>query len=203
MDAPPGEDADEVIVARCQRGDYDAFAQLYERYRRPMLAYIYQITRNYDESASIAQDVFLRVFAHIDRCDVTRRFSTWLYAIARNASIDFLQARNRRVLVDFSTLDRDEDNRIADRAPSAGDSVEAALSRREASALLHQALGELPHIYREIIELVIFQERSYEDVAEILGGISLGTLRSRMFHALRRLRTLLQTTGGKEGQELI
>jgi DNA-directed RNA polymerase specialized sigma24 family protein len=68
--------SDEQLVGLCQSGDFTAFEELYERYQRPILAYIYQITRNYEEAACIAQDVFLKVFEHVDRFDVTRRFST-------------------------------------------------------------------------------------------------------------------------------
>ena len=204
MEPPPGQAVDEVLVAQCQQGDFAAFEILYERYRRPILAYIYQITRNYDESACIAQDVFLRVFEHLGRFDITRRFSTWLYTIARNASIDYLQSRSRKVMVGFTDLDRDEDSTsIAATAAAPGISVDAKLSRAESNKLLTAALGELPQIYREIIELVIFQELSYEDASVILGGMSLGTLRSRMFHALRRLRAILQAKGGENGENLI
>jgi len=204
MEPPPGQDADEVLVAKCQQGDFAAFEIIYERYRRPILAYIYQITRNYDESACIGQDVFLRVFEHVGRFDITRRFSTWLYTIARNASIDYLQSRSRKVMIGFTDLDRDdESNSVAANAPAPGVSVETKLARGESNKMLAEALAELPQIYREIIELVIFQELSYEDASVILGGMSLGTLRSRMFHALRRLRQILQAKGGEQGENLI
>jgi RNA polymerase sigma-70 factor (ECF subfamily) len=204
MEPPPGQDADEVLVAKCQVGDFAAFEIIYERYRRPILAYIYQITRNYDESACIAQDVFMRVFEHVNRFDVTRRFSTWLYTIARNASIDYLQSRSRKVMIGFTDLDRDDESgSIAANAAAPNMSVETKLARGESNKLLAEALAELPQIYREIIELVIFQELTYEDASTILGGMSLGTLRSRMFHALRRLRQILQTRGGENGENLI
>jgi RNA polymerase sigma-70 factor, ECF subfamily len=204
MEPPPGEDADEVLVAKCQQGDFSAFEIIYERYRRPILAYIYQITRNYDESACIGQDVFMRVFEHVGRFDITRRFSTWLYTIARNASIDYLQSRSRKVMIGFTDLDRDDESgSIAANAAAPGSSVETKLSKAESNKLLASALAELPQIYREIIELVIFQELSYEDASAILGGMSLGTLRSRMFHALRRLRQILNASGGEDGENLI
>jgi RNA polymerase sigma-70 factor (ECF subfamily) len=204
MDPPPGQAVDEDLVARCQVGDFAAFSVLYERYRRPILAYIYQITRNYDESACIAQDVFLRVFEHVGRFDTTRRFSTWLYTIARNAAIDYLQSHHRKVMVGFSDLDRDDEGGgIAATAPAPSFSVESKLAQAESNRLLGEALAQLPQIYREIIELIIFQELSYEDASAIMGGMSLGTLRSRMFHALRRLRLLLQKAGGEKGENLI
>ncbi|MBA2481896.1 MAG: sigma-70 family RNA polymerase sigma factor [Planctomycetes bacterium] len=204
MQTPAGEENDEALVARCQVGDFSAFEILYQRYQRPILAYIYQITRNYDESACIAQDVFMRVFEHVDRFDTQRRFTTWFYTIARNAAIDYLQSRNRKVMVAFTDLDRDDENdSVATSRGAPGVSIETALAQGESNRHLASALAELPQIYREIIELIIFQEKDYEEASIILGGVSLGTLRSRMFHALRRLRTSLEGVGGKQGENLL
>ena len=108
MEHHDGHGNDEDLVARCQEGDFTAFEVLYTRYQRPILAYIYQITRDYESSACIAQDVFLKVFEHVGSFDLKRRFTTWFYTIARNAAIDHLHSRNRRAMVTFSDLDREE-----------------------------------------------------------------------------------------------
>ncbi len=206
MEHHDGHGSDEDLVARCQTGDFAAFGILYARYQRPILAYIYQITRDYEASACIAQDVFLKVFEHVGSFDLKRRFTTWFYTIARNAAIDHLHSRNRRVMVTFSDLDREES---ANPEPAIqgvharNEPIENSLARQESTAALQVALGELPQIYREIIELIIFQERSYEDASQILGGISPGTLRSRMFHALKRLRQRLELVGGTDGGNLL
>ena len=204
MDPGPDGETDEQLAARCQKGDLTAFDELYRRYQRPILAYIYQITRDYEEAACIAQDVFLKVFEKVDRFDTARRFSTWFYTIARNASIDYLQSLRRRVMVAFSDLDRnDGDNTVLSVVQGRAPAVSARMSKDEAASALGDALAELPQIYREIIELVVFQDKSYEEASEILGGVSLGTLRSRMFHALRQLRRSLQDVAGSEGDDLI
>ena len=206
MEHNDGHGSDEELVGRCQAGDFTAFEVLYTRYQRPILAYIYQITRDYESSACIAQDVFLKVFEHVESFDLKRRFTTWFYTIARNAAIDHLHSRNRRAMVTFSDLDREESGSnepVVANAHASGEPIENTLARGESNELLAKALGDLPQIYREIIELVIFQERSYEDASAILGGVSPGTLRSRMFHALKRLRTQLEAVGGGDGRHLL
>lgn len=192
---------DEILAGRCQKGDFAAFAQLYERYRRPVIAYINQITRNYEDAACVAQDVFLSVFQNVSRFDTDRRFSTWLFAIARNAAIDYLQSRYRRPVLDVNELDSDSAHGGLSFDGAA--SIAETLARSESNQLLTAAIAQLPQMHREIIELVVFQERSYDEASVILGGVSPNTLRSRMFHALRRLRTLLQASGGQQGQALI
>ncbi len=198
------ERSDEELVGMCQQGSLTAFEELYRRYQRPILAYIYQITRNYEESGCIAQDVFLKVFENVGRFDLERRFSTWFYTIARNASIDYLQSRRRRVMVSFTDIDRQPgDDVIVNTTEASTENVINNLSRTEANQALSEALAELPQIYREIVELIIFQSMSYEAASQILGGVSLGTLRSRMFHALRQLRQLLSHYAGVDGAGLV
>lgn len=206
MEHNDGHGSDEQLVGRCQAGDFSAFEVLYVRYQRPILAYIFQITRDYESSACIAQEVFLKVFEHVGSFDLNRRFTTWFYTIARNTSIDYLHSRNRRAMVTFSDLDREDSGAgepVVANTHAVGEPIENTLARRESNVLLAKALGELPQIYREIIELVIFQERSYDDASEILGGVSPGTLRSRMFHALKRLRVSLEQVGGVDGHNLL
>lgn len=204
MLARPGEESDERLAGRCRDGDLDAFALLYERYRRPILAYLYQIVRDYDQAACIGQDVFLKLFQRADRYDPSRRFSTWFYAVARNTALDWLQARNRRPQVSFSDVDAEAPAiAAAHPAAQARPEADAGLHHREMAEVLARELAALPQIYREIIELVVYQDMSYEQASEILGGVSLGTLRSRMFHALRLLRTRLEAVAGPDGRNLV
>jgi RNA polymerase sigma-70 factor (ECF subfamily) len=87
---------------------------------------------------------------------------------------------------------------------TSGPAIGDLLARSETTRLLADAIAQLPQIHREIVELVAFQERSYDEAAAIIGdGVTANTLRSRMFHALRRLRTLLQASGGDQGNDLI
>lgn len=199
---PDRQPPDEVLVGRCQKGDFSAFAELYERYRRPIISYIYQIARNYDDAACIAQDVFMSVFEHVGRFDTERRFSTWLFAISRNAAIDFIHARNRKPVMDVSQLDKEGQVSIPTR--NFNNSLADTLAQSESNELLREAIGQLSQMHREIIELIVFQEHSYEEASKIMGGNATpNTLRSRMFHALRRLRALLQQSGGKDGEGLL
>ena len=200
MEHHDGHPVDEILAGRCQEGDYAAFEILYTRYQRPILSYLTQLVRDYDDAGNIAQDVFLKVFERVGTFDTSRRFSTWLYAVARNAALDFLASRHRRSQVSLSS--GEDDDVPMDLADGNAPLVEAALARGESTEILRKALAELPDVHREVIELVVFQEKSYEEASVILGGISTGTLRSRMFHALRRLRASLEGIAGPDGRDL-
>ena len=197
---------DEKLMARCQQGDYAAFEELYSRYNRAIIAFIYQMTRHADDAACIAQNAFMKLFEHRESFDTRRSFRAWFYRIARNATLDHIAKHRKRGHFHFTDLDRlsgfKEDDRgfqpEADLPP-----VEALLQSSEASVHLREAIDRLPAIYQEIIELVVFRDMSYEDASQILDGVSLGTLRSRMFHALRRLRTELAAIAGEDGSKLL
>jgi DNA-directed RNA polymerase specialized sigma24 family protein len=116
--------------------------------------------------------------------------------------MDFLADRKRRAAVSIG----DEEGGCISESSLGGsgdDDGHRALVRDEASQALAVALAAQPQIYREIIELVVFQDMSYEQASEVLGGVSIGTLRSRMFHGLRRMRSTLSEVGGHIGDGLI
>jgi len=191
---PAGEPSDETLVARCQMGDYQAFEMLYRRWQRPILAYLTQLTRDREAAACLAQETFMKVFEHSERFDTNRRFTTWLYTIARNGALDWLTSKHRTTSVPFSGLSDGEGGTFEHAAPHLP--IEHLLDRQESVALLRTALETLTPVHREVIELIIFREMSYEEAADIIGGgISLGTLRSRMHHALRHLRAALEGKG--------
>ena len=179
-------------------GDYDAFEILYRRYQRPLMAFVYQMVQDYHDSCNIVQEVFLKLYERGDRYDPSRKFSSWFYAVARNATIDYCKRRRNKLKM----LEPDLAADLADEhepPPLEPDRLE----QDEAIAVLHEALRELPPDYRAVVELVAFQGMSYEEASEALGGVSLGTLRSRMYHAIRRLRTVLSGAGGEAGENLI
>ena len=107
-------------------------------------------------------------------------------------------------MVTFSDLDRSEgDNIMENNASGPSFAVDAGIVKEDSVEQLRLAMEQLPQIFREIIELIVFQGLSYEQASEILGGVSLGTLRSRMFHALRHLRRSLTSIAGENGLDLL
>lgn len=195
---------DETLLKRCQKGDYAAFEEVYQRYHRPILAYIYQIVQNYEDAKNLTQEVFLKLFEKSESFDFKRCFSTWFYTVARHSAIDFLQSRHKRSSVNISAFeDQDGGNLILSSILAANIDIAEGVMSKEAGDVLRQAIQRLPVIYREIIELVVFQDCTYSQASEILDGISEGTLRSRMFYALKLLRAQLTSIGGSHGENLI
>src|SRR5437660_7523447 len=93
MSANPDPDA--TLMLRVKRGDDAAFAELVDKYKQPVMNLVYRILRDASEAEDLAQNVFLQVYKSAHRYEVTARFSTWLFTIARNLCLNEIRRRSR------------------------------------------------------------------------------------------------------------
>ena len=186
---------DAVLAVNAQKGDRDAFARLVERYQGRIYGFIYQFFRNEDLAAELTQETFLRVYRFIKRYDPERKFSTWIYSIAKNICID-----------EQRKLKRDRSISIEDLPPGAlvakSDSAHlknpADISLHlEERMLMEESIALLPEKYRAAIILCYFQELSYQEIADIL-DLSLNLVKVRIFRAKKRLLEIIKARAEKE-----
>jgi RNA polymerase sigma-70 factor, ECF subfamily len=184
-----GTAADEQLMRRTQQGDKQAFALLYERYSQAVLSYLYRMLGNVEDVESIGQEVFLRAFKFAATYRYPQKFSTWLFTIARNLAINQAQRRKRSPVKTATQLNM-EDLEMNSNAASVAERVEDDLEKREQIVRVLQAMDGLPSDQKEVIVLGIFQDLSYAQMEEITGAKAV-TLRSRMFHGLRKLAAMM------------
>lgn len=139
------------------------------------------------EAEDLVQEVFLKLFQHADSYRPTGRFEAFAFRVARNAWID---RRRRQAAAPAPAEGLAGAEADGPEPVDAAEGPGVALERREEAARLRAALAQLPEHHRLVFELGVFQERPYAEIAEVL-GIPVGTVKSRMFHAVRRLRELL------------
>ena len=186
-----GRASDEDLMRRTQQGDRQAFSLLYERYSASVLSYLYRMMGNVEDVESIAQEVFLRAFRFAATYRYPQKFSTWLFTITRNLAINYSRRRKRSPVRNVTELNLEgvdingDPYEIAHRAT---DDVE----KQEEIARVLQALDGLPTDQKEVIVLGVFQDLSYAEMEEITGTKAV-TLRSRMFHGLKRLTRMLSS----------
>lgn len=164
-------DNDAALMLKVQEGDFGAFEALVEKYKQPVTNIVARITRDPTEAEDIAQNVFLQVYKASGRYRVTAKFSTWLFTIARNLSLNELRRRSRHPAssLDASVSGDDEDlpaRQIEDRQVS---SAADQTLRAELVEKIDEVLGELPVNQRTAIVLVKEKGLSYDDIAGILG----------------------------------
>lgn len=180
-------------MRRTQAGDRQAYALIYERYSGAVLSYLYRMLGSVEDVESIGQEVFLRAFRFAPTYRYPQKFSTWLFTIARNLAINNARRKKRSPVRNVTELNLEGIEMSGDAkvvASRATDDVE----KQEEIARMLVALDDLPADQKEVIVLGVFQDMSYAEMESITGTKAV-TLRSRMFHGLRRLGKLL---GAKE-----
>src|SRR5438445_8955446 len=184
-----GRASDEDLMRRTQLGDKQAFSLLYERYSSSVLSYLYRMLGNLEDVESIGQEVFLRAFRFAPTYRYPQKFSTWLFTITRNLAINSSRRRKRSPVRNITELNLEGVDLSGDPyqvATRATDDVE----KQEEIARVLTALEGLPTDQKEVIVLGVFQDLSYAQMEEITGTKAV-TLRSRMFHGLRKLARMI------------
>jgi RNA polymerase sigma-70 factor, ECF subfamily len=181
---------DELLVARVCAGDVGAYEEIIRRYERPIVNFIYRMIGDYEQSLDLAQEVFFKAYRSLDRFDPTFRFSTWLYRIASNRSIDHLRKQSPTILsLDDQAHGEQGGNRVVQlKCPTRG--PEDLLSSQELGARIGEAIDSLPVPSRELILLRHLQGMAYDDIARVT-GLPLGTVKNRLFRAREILRRKL------------
>jgi len=178
---------DAVLVRETLEGNQVSFQLLVERYQDRIFGLVRHYTRHAVELEDLVQDTFIKAFHRLDTFQHQASFSTWLYRIAVNTCLDFLKRRGRNPIHSVEDPELSGTGTLAGRPEAARFAPDAGLEREEIARITHEALGELPEIFRTVLVLREFEELAYQDIADML-GISIGTVESRLFRARARFK---------------
>lgn len=188
MDSPPRNDPDAELVLRCQSdlppGLEGPFRELYDRYKDRVYNVCYRISGNATDALDASQDTFGILFRKLREFRFQSKFSSWVYRIAVNASIDL---KRRSTAPWIGSLDAIQDRRPhqESRVELGDDRIEMpirAASRRELEAEIQRAISRLSKKLRAITVLRYMESLTYEEISEAL-QISMGTVKSRLARA--------------------
>ena len=172
---------DDVALMRLVAdGNEWAFAEIVRRYQDVLLNFFLRASVSYTDGQDLAQRTFLRLWKYRTKYEPQAKFTTFLFLLAGQESVDFYRAEGRRTSL-AEGLTREAEVRADERTPEApaeGEDVRRAVARLSPSL-------------RDVVELGVFQDLPYAEVGEIL-GIPVGTVKSRMFNALRKLKEILE-----------
>ena len=181
---------DQELILRLQRGDEWAFQLMVRRFRKKIFSIAFGITLDAEESQDIMQEVFLQVYRTIGNFRGDASLATWLHRITVNRSLNWKRRWARRFKwLHVSTDSTDGQPAVEPESdlPSPEIRVANAQTRRQ----IDNALKMLPDQARTVFVLREIEGLSYEEIADAI-GIKLGTVRSRLFHARKRLKEILQ-----------
>ena len=181
---PDGDETE--LIAKAREGDRDAFSVLVERYERRVVGVALAVVHNQDDALELAQETFVRAFENLKKFESRSSFSTWLYRIAANLSIDFWRREGR-----YNVLrGEDAENELRRMPSSTGDSYRAA-SQTELGDRLNEALEQLTPEHRAVVLLREVEGLSYDEISDVL-QCPRGTVMSRLHYARNKLRSILK-----------
>lgn len=183
-----GEEAD--LIRRCRQGDERAYRELIRRYERPVYSVLMRVVRRSEDAEDLTQETFVRMFRALDRYDLERPFSAWLFTIASRLGIDHL--RRRRVpTVSMSQSEPGSTEEHQMDVPDEGPGPEEVAVHHEEEARSRDLVDSLPPHYRIVVVLRHQQDLSYEEIAEAL-QLPLGTVKARIHRARALLKEKLE-----------
>jgi RNA polymerase sigma-70 factor (ECF subfamily) len=176
-----GMNGSEELIARARLGDDDAFQSIFDRYSRPILSFIYDMTGKRDTAEELAQETFVRAYRNLGALHDPEKLSTWLFGIARNCALEFLRTRRR----DERKVEMDDPSvlNLSNNDPL----PEGELLNKEFNEVIRGALASLDEDKRVVFTLRVFHQRSYEEIASIT-GFSIPKLKTDLHRARREMR---------------
>lgn len=190
----PGTDSpnDAEVMLRVKTGDRQAFDYLVQKYRRPLVSFMYRMARNTAAAEDLAQEVFLRVYRSRETYEASAKFTTWLYRIATNLAVNHARdTRHERPEVQVSLDEPDEDTGTTLELPDGNLTAEQAMVRRERMLAIRSKVEALPEQQRLAVVMHKYQQMDYKQIADVLKKSESAT-KSLLFRAYETLREQLK-----------
>jgi RNA polymerase sigma-70 factor, ECF subfamily len=184
--------SDVDVMLRVKTGDESAFAYLVQKYRRPMVGFMYRLCHNPSTAEELAQEVFLRVYRSRISYEPSAKFTTWLYRIATNLAVN--HARDTRHERPENTVRLDEPDQETGTTPDLADdslSAEEQILKRERLAAIRKVVNALPERQRVAVIMHKYQQMDYREIAGVL-KLSESATKSLLFRAYETLREQLK-----------
>lgn len=181
---------DSELIKKAKSGDSKAYEGLLKKYKNSVHNLVYRMVRDVQEAEDLTQEAFIKAFNSLASFNEEYAFSTWLYKIATNNCIDFFRKRKLQTY----SLDKPvkyKDSEIQHEIPDPDLNPEKTILAHERSDIIQHAIETLPQKYYTAIILRHNEEKSYEEIAEIL-HLPLGTVKARIFRAREMLNKALK-----------
>jgi RNA polymerase sigma-70 factor (ECF subfamily) len=172
---------DDKLVAEALKGREDSYKKLVDKYNRPIYFHIRKMIRESEMVEDLVQEVFIKAFKNLQTYSNEYAFSTWLYRIATNHTIDFLR---KKKLQTFSINDpvQTKDGEMEVQLPDNSFATDEPIIKSERKAIIQHAIANLPDKYRKVIQMRHMEELSYDEIAAEL-NLPLGTVKAHIFRA--------------------
>lgn len=186
-------------IARAQQGDQDAFAQLLELHQNKVYGLIFRMTGSAEDAMDLTQEAFFNAWRGLPNFHAESKFSTWLYRLATNVTLDFLRREKRRRAITTVSLSAENGPERDLDVPDQRFTPQGELERRELQDAIRRGMDQLSVGHRQILILRELNGLSYAEIAQVL-DIEEGTVKSRIARARLALRKILLSDGNFSSQ---
>lgn len=193
-----GATSDRALAAKAAKGHQGAFRELLERYERPVFSLVYRMVRDRALAEDLAQEAFIRAFKAIGSYNPSYKFSSWMFKIANNLTIDHL----RRKRIDTVSIhgsphatSGEEEAQTRLIVESGDERPDHYVENRELGSQIEAAIGALRPEYRTATLLRHVEGYSYDEIAQIM-ELPLGTVKTYIHRARLELKEILSADGG-------
>lgn len=176
---------DKQLMILVQNGDEFAFRRLFDRYKRPILSYIKNLSLEWEVAEEITHEIFLKVYRKRESFDPQFQFSTWLWTIARNTSLDYLR-KKKDILFDDIYHKGEDGSSFIDDIGSDDKEIEATFIEQQDAEVLARCLDKLIANQKEALMLRVYSELDYDQIALAM-KISVSSVKSLIHRAKKNL----------------
>ena len=188
------EASDQEVVARAREGDEDAYREMVRRYSPPVFDLIYRMVRHRELAEDLTQETFVKAFRALDRHGPERKPSAWILRIANNTAIDYVRRKRPDSTRSPLTMTPGHIDARVTRMPLSGTPT-ASRDLSEFAAALKRAVRRLRPEYRRCFVLRYFEQRSYDEIADIM-NVPVGTVGTYLHRARAELKRMLEPAAG-------
>lgn len=170
------------LIQKCRKGDADAFAPLMKIYRHRLFSYLFKLCGNRITAEDLFQETLIKVWRAFPKYDERNKFSSWLFSIAHNTTMDFLRKKNMQEFLEYN-----------EEAPFEINTNDPHMEfiNNEANSIVSKAIDRLPIKQREVFLLRVHGEMTFKEIADITCE-PLNTVISHMHYSVKKLRKILR-----------
>ncbi len=169
--------SDEEIIEKVRQSDEELYALIIDRYQAKLIRYVYNLIKDKQKAEDIVQETFIKAYINLNVFNIKKKFSSWIYQIAHNETINHIKKHHREVpLPDDFDYQSEED-------------LEKDFDQKETSKKVSKCLEKIPLLYKEPLSLYYIEEKSYQEISDIL-RIPMGTVATRINRAKKIYKEL-------------
>ncbi len=181
---------DDSLVRNALSGNEASYKKLVDKYDRPIYFHIKKMIRETELVEDLVQEVFMKAFNNLSTYSHDYAFSTWLYRIATNHTIDYLRKKKLQTL-SINDPYKTKDGEIEIQLPDTSFATDQPVIKKERKNIVQEAIADLPEKYRKVIEMRHMEELSYQEISDEL-DLPLGTVKAHIFRARELLYKALK-----------